>query len=341
MRILVGFSGGLDSMMTAALLLDAGHTVEGAVVQMHTHTDTAGAKDAAATLGIPLHEIDATATFTREVIDNFVAEYKAARTPNPCVRCNRFVKIGALADFATRNGFDGFATGHYARIVRHNGRFASARAKDAKKDQSYMLWQLSQEMLAAFHTPLADYDKETLRAMARARGFAVADKPESQDICFLPDGGYADFIAARAGESPCGNFVLTDGTVVGKHRGLLHYTVGQRKGLGIALGEPMFVTALRADTNEVVLAPAGQAKTQVFSVSDCVWSGITATDVSAPHACFVALRYHAPLLPAVVQSVGDTVTITLDEPTTRAVTPGQSAVCYNADGMVLFGGLIL
>ena len=339
MRVLVGFSGGLDSMMTAALLKEAGHTVEGAIVSMHAHTDLFGARDAAEALGIPLHVIDARAAFAQHVVQNFTSEYAAARTPNPCIRCNRYVKIGALADYAAANGFDRFATGHYARVVEHAGRFCVSVARDKKKDQSYVLWMLPQEMLSRMLTPLGDYEKQDVRAMAADRGFAVADKPESQDICFVPDGDYAAFVTHRIGAPVPGEFVTADGRVVGTHKGLLHYTRGQRKRLGIALGEPVFITDMDPDTNRITVAPARELACDGFTCTDPVFSGISPQENGASLACLVQLRYNAPLRPVTAFFDESGVTARFSSPIPVIPTPGQSAVFYDTDGHVLFGAL--
>lgn len=337
MRVLVGFSGGLDSMMTAALLLEAGHTVEGAVVSMHEHTDLSGAQAAAEVLGIPLHVIDARAAFSRYVIDDFTAEYGAARTPNPCIRCNRYVKIGALADYASACGFDRFATGHYARITTLGDRFCVARAKDEKKDQSYVLWMLEQAQLARMLTPLATYEKSQIRAMAAARGFAVAEQAESQDICFLPDGNYAAFVEARLGPATPGAFVTRDGTVVGQHKGLLHYTYGQRKRLGIALGQPVFVCDMDTATNRITVAPASELSCHTFTATDPVFSGLAPQPDGASFACLVRIRYNAPLLPVTVTFADGRITGQFPSPYPVIPTPGQSAVFYDEAGHVLLG----
>lgn len=339
MRVLVGFSGGLDSMMTASLLKEAGHTVEGAIVFMHEHTDLSGAEQAAQALGIPLHVIDARAAFERQVIQNFTSEYAAARTPNPCIRCNRFVKIGALADYAAAHGFDRFATGHYARVVEHAGRFCVSVARDKKKDQSYVLWMLPQEMLSRMLTPLGEYEKQEIRAMAAARGFAVADKPESQDICFVPDGDYAAFVTAHIGAPALGEFVTADGRVVGAHKGLLHYTRGQRKRLGIALGEPVFITDMDPATNRITIATARDLACEGFVCTAPVFGGIPPQENGTALACLVQLRYNAPLRPVTAIFDESGVTARFSQPIPVIPTPGQSAVFYDTDGHVLFGAL--
>ena len=233
MRILVGMSGGIDSTYAAFKLISEGHKVEGAVIVMHEHTEVDEAKDAADSLGIPLHIIDARDAFNACVVPNFMLEYTRGRTPNPCIICNSEVKFRILADYASEHGFDRIATGHYAKIVKNSTedggvRYAICRAEDTGKDQTYMLWRLPQDVLARLVFPLASMRKEDLRGEALAMGMAAAERPDSQEICFIPDGNYAEYIEERMGPSLPGEFVDSDGRVLGTHRGIIHYTVGQR-----------------------------------------------------------------------------------------------------------------
>ena len=341
MKILVGMSGGLDSTYATLKLIKEGHEVEGAVVLMHGHTEVGSARDAAAALGIKLHEIDATDRF-EAVKENFVSEYSRARTPNPCIVCNPWVKFRALADFARENGFDKIATGHYAKIVKRlesgEERFALCRAADSRKDQTYMLHRLPQDILGMLILPLSHELKVDVREKARAEGLSSADKKESQEICFIPDGNYADYIESRIGVFPEGNFVLDDGRVIGRHKGLVRYTVGQRKGLGVAYGERIFVSKIDAAKNEILLSTEGKYENSV-TVSDIVFSGIPTPDINAERRVSVKLRYLAKPVEATVLFLGDgRAELTLDAPE-RAVTPGQSAVMYDGD-VVLCGGFI-
>jgi tRNA-specific 2-thiouridylase len=341
MKILVGMSGGLDSTYAALKLIKEGHEVEGAVVVMHGHTEVGSASDAASALGIKLHEIDATDRFAA-VKENFVSEYSRARTPNPCIVCNPWVKFRALADFALENGFDKIATGHYAQIVKSfdggEERIALTRAIDSRKDQTYMLHRLPQDILSMLILPLGDELKVDVREKARAEGLSSADKKESQEICFIPDGNYADYIESRIGVFPDGNFVLEDGRVIGRHKGLIRYTVGQRKGLGVAYGERIFVSKIDAEKNEILLSTEGRYENRVC-VSDIVFSGIKAPDANEERHVSVKLRYLAQPVGATALFLGDgRAELTLDLPE-RAVTPGQSAVMYDGD-VVLCGGFI-
>lgn len=341
MRILVGMSGGLDSTYAALKLIDEGHEVEGAVVVMHGHTEVTEAREAAESLGIPLHEIDATERFGA-VKENFIEEYSRGRTPNPCIVCNPWVKFRALADFAVEHGFDRIATGHYARVITaHEGdavRYTLAKARDSRKDQTYMLHRLPEDVLSVLMLPLGDEVKTDVREKALARGLKAAEKKESQEICFIPDGDYAAYIEAIKGPFPEGNFVLEDGNTVGRHKGLIRYTVGQRKGLGVAYGERIFVSRIDADRNEIVLSPIGSYTDRV-TLSDAVFSGISEPVAGTSIRAEVKLRYLAKPVCTTVTFLGEgRAELVLDTPE-RAVTPGQSAVIYDGDA-VLLGGFI-
>lgn len=337
MRILLGMSGGLDSTYAAHLLLSAGHEVEGAFLQMHEHADPTQARESAAALGIPLREIDCRARFDREVVLPFAEDYRRGRTPNPCILCNETVKFRTLYEEMQRGGFDRMATGHYARIREEGGRFSVCLSDDLSKDQSYVLYRLHQEMLTCLLFPLASYQKEAVREAARACGYTAAERKESMEICFLPAGEHASYIAARFGDCPPGDFVAEDGRRLGQHSGILHYTVGQRKGLGIALGERMFVTRIEPESNRVVLAPDRDRAVAGIAVHSLIFSGL-APRTEGEEAFFVRLRYRAPLVPARVRFLPDGVEARFLSPV-ASVAPGQSAVFYR-DGSVAFGGII-
>lgn len=340
MRILLGMSGGIDSTCAAKILIEEGHTVEGAVLVMHAFTECEAAKNSAAALGIPLHEVDGTERFRRVVQKYFAEEYLRGRTPNPCVVCNREVKFSLLYEYAVQNGFDAIATGHYAAITQKNGRYAVALAKDAAKDQSYVLWSLPQHILSRLVFPLSGKEKSVLRANAREEQLTVADRAESQEICFIPDGDYAKFICEYTGTVPEeGDFVDESGAVLGRHKGIIHYTVGQRKGLGIALGKRMFVTAVSAEKNTVTLSENPNATVSDFFLEGMVFSGISEPQKGAELTARARVRYLSPLRPATVIYLGEgRARVHLHEPA-RAVTPGQSAVFY-ADDTVQYGGII-
>ena len=343
MKILLGMSGGVDSSYAAEILKRNGLDVEGAVLVMHGETDTEGAQEAAKKTGIPLHVIDCRAEFEREVADYFVREYASGRTPNPCTVCNRAVKFHKLCEYATENGFDKIATGHYADIGCENGRFFIKKGADEKKDQSYMLWSLTQNQLSMLHLPLSSLTKAEIKTKAAELGVQAAGKPESQDICFLPNGSYVDFVRSRFGDKYAdvakeGDFIDHDGNVLGRHAGIINYTVGQRRGLGIALGKRMFVSAIDPEKNTVTLMPDGGSYSRKARISSLNYQKMNApTDVGVTVNADIKVRYAAKPVPAKVTFSGDTAEIEFAEPI-RAITPGQSAVAYDGDD-VLFGGI--
>lgn len=339
MRILLGMSGGLDSTYAANLLKSQGHEVVGAVLVMHPYTETEAARESAREIGIPLVEIDGRERF-ETVKKNFVSEYLRGRTPNPCVICNREVKFSLLYEYAMENGFDRIATGHYARIVKIGDRYAIADSTDKGKDQSYVLWSLPQHILSSLLLPLSEMKKDDVRARARDNGILAAEREESQEICFIPDNNYAGFIEGYTGES-CkeGDFIDESGNVLGRHKGIIHYTVGQRKGLGISLGKRMFVTDISVENNTVTLSDNPNESCCAFEIEDAVFSGAEEPKCGEEILADARVRYLAPLRPAVVTYLGNGhARVVLSVPA-RAVTPGQSAVFYR-DGAVLFGGII-
>lgn len=337
MKILLGMSGGLDSAYSVELLKAEGHTVEGAVLKMHEYTDITGAERAAERAGIPLHIIDCAEAFEKHVATYFAEEYRRGRTPNPCTVCNREVKIAYLVRYAEENGFDKAATGHYARIGCENGRYFIADGVDERKNQSYMLWKLSQEQIKKLVFPLGDKIKSDVKESASELLIEAAGKPESQDICFLPNGGYAEFVEKRLGRSPEGNFIDVSGKVLGRHKGIINYTVGQRRGLGIALGERMFVSAINPDDNTVTLQNAGGDGFTSATLTDMNYQLMPERSVGE-HDVLVKIRYAARPVPARLIVNGDGAKIFFDTPI-KAVTPGQSAVMYEG-GKILCGGII-
>ncbi len=344
MKLLVGISGGLDSTYAAYYLKEQGHAVEGATLQMHDHTDLTAARDAAEAVGIPLHILDCREDFERYVVSDFVAEYAAGRTPNPCIRCNRHVKIAQLCDYAAKHGFDAVVTGHYASVgheeIGGELRYFARRAEDAKKDQSYVFWQLTQAQLRMLRTPLFSMKKEEIRAAAAALGFAAASKKESQENCFIPDNDYAAFVRGRMGDEtfPEGDFLDEDGHVVGRHKGIIHYTVGQRKKLGLALGQPVFVSKIDPAANTVTVSKTGGEFTDSMTVGQLNFQLLPPPQEPLTLETTVKIRYGAPPVPATVQIENDIALVRFHAPA-RAVTPGQSAVFYQGD-KVLFGGVI-
>lgn len=347
-KVIVGLSGGVDSSVAAYTLLQQGYEVIG--VTMHVWNQDGDevysqavrdAKKVADHLGIPHYVIDFTKEFKENVVDYFINEYLSGRTPNPCNMCNRFVKWEALLDRAKDFGAEYVATGHYARIKKlDNGRYVVMNSATATKDQTYALNQLRQEQLAHTLMPIGQYSKDEIRQIAKDAGIPVADKPDSQDICFIPDGDYKAFLQKYADrELPSeGNFVNEAGVVLGKHKGITNYTVGQRKGLGIALGKPVFVSAIRPDTNEVVISDTGDVFSRELFCNRLNFMAVE--DLTEPTEVIAKIRYAHKGSPCTIEKIDeDTVKCTFHEDV-RAITPGQSVVFYQND-YVFGGGIIL
>ena len=341
MKILVGISGGVDSAYTAKRLIDEGHEVEGAVLVMHEYTEVGAAREAAESVGIKLHEIDCRAPFN-QVKENFASEYIKGRTPNPCIICNEKVKFKYLYDFAMENGFDAIATGHYAKITQVNcenkPRYTLSIAEDTKKDQTYMLYRLGQDVLSRLILPLYEGTKAQIREKAEEQGISAAKRSDSQEICFLPEGNHPEYIESVMGKCEKGSFIDESGNVLGEHKGIIHYTVGQRKGLGIALGERVFVTDINAEDNTVTLSKEYPGK-QIVKITDMVYSGMIEPTTQSSLRAKVKLRYSAPLVDCEARLYPDkTAELILDEP--QRFSPGQSAVLYLND-FVICGGFIV
>ena len=337
MRILVGLSGGVDSAYAAYILKREGHEVEGAVLRMHEYTEVDAALSVARTIGVPCHVIDLTERFASCVVANFKDEYSQGRTPNPCILCNPEVKFRGLYDYAAAHGFDRIATGHYARVERREGRFALSRADDSSKDQTYMLYRLPQEILSVLLLPLSEMKKSDIRQSAELLGLVERGTRESQEICFIPSGDYAEYIL-RDRSFPEGDFVDREGRVLGRHRGIIRYTVGQRRGLGVSLGERAYVERIDSLANTVTLSTLPKGDKSVC-VSDTVYSAVAAPTEQQTFEATVRLRYRGPLLPATVTLNADgTARLSLHTDGVMA-TPGQSAVIYDGD-TVLLGGII-
>ena len=342
MKILLGLSGGVDSAYAALSLIREGHEVEGAVLRMHRYTETEAAEKVARALSIPFHIIDAEERFAQAVGDNFTNEYALGRTPNPCVICNAEVKLRLLFDFALDFGFDAIATGHYARIEKidtEDGvRYAVAQPYDADKDQTYMLYRVPQDILSRLVLPLSKEKKKHIKEEAEALMLVPREKKESQEICFIPDGDYASFIEAKRGKFPEGDFIDGFGNTLGRHKGIVHYTVGQRKGLGISLGERAFVTDIDAVKNTVTLsfdAPTAKGVT----LTDMAFSGMKAPESDCVRELSVKVRYRAkPILCTACFSSSGVAELEFSAPCSF-VALGQSAVLYDGD-TVMAGGVI-
>ncbi len=355
MKILIGLSGGVDSAYAARRLIEDGHEVEGCALLMHQYTDTEMARKCAKALGIKFRIIECTDPFEKIIKSSFISEYLKARTPNPCVICNGEIKFRFLYDIAMREGFDAIATGHYASVVRTDDEGTYSRPYfvgdtlsptehvtlkvgfDEKKDQTYMLYRVDEEVLKHLVLPLSNMTKGQVRAAAEACGIPSANARDSQEICFLQGEHYADYIERVSGKCERGNFISEDGRVLGTHEGIIRYTVGQRKGLGISSTGRIFVTDINPITNEITLSHVDKLSHTVY-VSDLRLLGISRKDEPAEYRFTVKLRYAKASAPALVEIAGDRAVIRLDTPQ-RAVTPGQSAVFYK-DGVLIGGGII-
>ena len=354
-KVVVGMSGGVDSSVAAYLLKQQGYDVVGVTMQIwqdesHEEIENKGgccglsavddARRVAAMLDIPYYVMNFKSEFKRDVIDYFVREYLAGRTPNPCIACNRYVKWESLLTRSIQIGADYIATGHYARICElPNGRYAIRNSVTAKKDQTYALYNLTQEQLKRTLMPIGDYTKEQVRKIAEDIGLMVAGKPDSMEICFVPDNDYASFIEKETGvTSVPGDFVDVDGNVIGKHKGVIHYTVGQRKGLGIALGKPAFVVAIRPEHNQVVIGEDRDVYTERLYAKNLNFMAVD--DIPEPVHVKAKIRYsHEGAYCTVRKIDSDTIECIFDQPV-RAVTPGQAVVLYDGE-YVLGGGTII
>jgi tRNA-specific 2-thiouridylase len=355
-RIVVGMSGGVDSSVAAALLVEQGHDVVGVTLRVWPWREpdeptrrfgsccspetVDDARQVARRLGIPYYLLNSEREFDGTVIENFAREYEAGRTPVPCVVCNRDVKFGSLLHRARAWDAAAVATGHYARITRdgESGRYLLWRGRDARKDQSDFLWPLSQEQLAAARFPVGDLTKDAVRAQARALGLVTADKPESQEICFIPDDDYRGFLQRRIPRAfRPGPIVDGQGNVLGEHRGLVNYTVGQRRGLGLAATRPLYVTTLDPERNAVVVGTADEVE-----VEEC-WAEqvnlISVASLDGPLEVTAKIRHSHVPAPATVQSAANGWARVRFATPQRAAAPGQSIVFYQGD-LVVGGGLI-
>lgn len=350
-KVVVGLSGGVDSAAVVKILKAKGCEVIGVFLQMHSEGEkmyrvTYGQRDGndiksafqcACAYDIPLYVYNSHDSFNEYVIKDFLEEYSHGRTPNPCTVCNYYCKIHSLIKASELLNADYAATGHYAGIGYENGRYFPYMGKDTKKDQSYMLWKLSQKQLSKLIFPLCEYEKGEIKDFASRDKLLAAEKKESTDICFIPDGDYASYIEKRLGKFPEGIFLGPDGKECGKHKGIIHYTVGQRKGLNISYGKPLFVKKIDSEKNTIHLGIKGEEYSSGFTAEKLNFCLLEPKE-NIKLDCCVKIRYSAPATPCHAEICGDNVKVTFDTPQ-RAVTPGQSAVFYDGN-KVLFGGVI-
>lgn len=338
-RVLIGLSGGVDSTLAAKLLTGGGYDCVGCTMLLTDGQDGSDARTAADRLGIPFHVFDFRAEFRCTVIEPFIAAYESGRTPNPCIQCNRRLKFGLMLQKAEELGCNWVATGHYARVEEQNGRFLLKRAADAAKDQTYFLACLTQDQLAHIKFPLGEYTKAEVRELARQAGFVNADKKDSQDICFVPGGDYAAVMEEYTGKAyPAGDYLDQSGQVVGRHRGAVRYTLGQRKGLNLALGTPVYVCAKDMEKNTVTVGPESALYSASLRAEGMNWFPFEVPD--GPLRCTVKTRHSQREASATVRPLENgNALVEFDEPQ-RAVTPGQAVVLYSGE-LVLGGGTIV
>ncbi|MGI6019517.1 MAG: tRNA 2-thiouridine(34) synthase MnmA [Marvinbryantia sp.] len=355
-KVVVGMSGGVDSSVAAYLLKEQGYEVIGVTMQIwqdeeeHVQEENGGccglsavedARRVAQSLDIPYYVMNFKAEFKAKVMDYFANEYLQGRTPNPCIACNRYVKWESLLQRSLAIGADYIATGHYARIRRlRNGRYTIYSSATAAKDQTYALYNLTQEQLSRTLMPVGEFTKDEIRQMAEKIGLRVANKPDSQEICFVPDDDYASFIEQYSGKRlPEGDFVTADGQVIGHHRGISHYTIGQRRGLALPMGHRVFVTEIRPETNEVVVGENEELFKTHVTAGNLNFMSIPGVDGELD--VIAKIRYNHKGAPARIRMTGEnTLECVFREPQ-RAITPGQALVFYDTDGNVAGGGTIL
>ena len=337
--VIIGMSGGVDSSVAAMLLKQQGLTCAGVTMQLWGQQDCSDARTIAAQLGIPHHILDLREEFKENVVEHFKNAYETGLTPNPCIHCNKTMKFGLMLEKARDMGYDYVATGHYAKIQQdpNSGRYLLKKAGDAAKDQTYFLYRLSQEQLAHTLFPLGELHKDQIRVMAEQNGLVTAHKRDSQDICFIPDGDYVKFLKSYTGKNyPAGNYLDPKGKIIGTHEGAIHYTIGQRRGLGIALGEPAYVLHKDMEKNTVTLGPNEDLMFPALLAEEMNW---ILPPGKEPIRCTGKIRHSQYDTPATLYPQSDGTCIAVFDKPQRAISPGQAAVFYDGD-CVIGGGTI-
>lgn len=350
-RVLLGMSGGVDSSVSAILLKEQGYEVIGATMKLWTGETNKDkeknqktindAKNVCNRLGIEHYVFDAQKEFKECVINNFVSQYQNAKTPNPCIECNKYIKFGYFYNKAKELNCDYIATGHYAKIEYSEKyeQYVLRKSEEEKKDQSYFLYTIPREKLGNIIFPLKNYNsKEEIRKIAKENNLEIAEKKDSQEICFIPDNCYQNFLEGKLEiKDKVGNIVLKTGEVIGKHQGLINYTIGQRKGIGVSYKEPLYVIELKSSTNELVVGTEQELYSSKLIASDVNWQ----VDLENNNIeCFAKIRYRAKEAKAKVFKENDRILVEFEKPQ-RAITKGQSVVFYDEEGIVLGGGKIL
>ncbi len=337
-------SGGVDSS-AAAIILKKEYETTGVTLSLYsggslceeaTKKNIADAKAVCEKLCIEHRTLDYSSCFEKDVIEKFIAGYVSGETPNPCLNCNKYIKFGKMLDYALQNGYDKIASGHYARIAEKNGKFYLKKAADLKKDQTYVLYNLNQQILSRLLLPLGDYTKEQAREISLESGLANAHKSDSQDICFVPDGDYAAFIESRIGKQKEGSYIDKSGAFLGKNKGIIHYTVGQRKGLGIALGKPAFVIKKDVPSNTVTLGSEEDLFYKTVYIKDV---NFITEKIADGETVNCKLRYSQKETPCTFFNTESGAKLVFETPQ-RAPSPGQAAVFYKED-ICLGGGIII